>query len=66
MDDRRVRFQESRWGQEISLLQVVQTGSGSYPMDTGGSFSGVKRQGYEADHSRPTSAKATPPYLFMA
>jgi hypothetical protein len=33
---------ESRWGQEFSLLHVVQTGSGahpaSYPMGTGGSF----------------------------
>jgi hypothetical protein len=33
---------ESRYGQEFSLLHVVQTGSEvhliSYPMDTGGSF----------------------------
>jgi hypothetical protein len=37
---------DSRWGQEISLLHVVQTGSGahpaSYPMGTGGSFGGGK------------------------
>jgi hypothetical protein len=37
---------ESQYGQEFSLLYVVQTGSGvhptSYPMDTGGSFPGVK------------------------
>jgi hypothetical protein len=41
---------------------------------TGGSFSGVKRQGREADHSTPTSAEvkkmwiytSTLPYVFMA
>jgi hypothetical protein len=35
---------ESRWGQEFSLLHVVQTGSGVHPttyrMGTGGSFLG--------------------------
>jgi hypothetical protein len=35
-----------RWGQDFSLLRVVQTDSGvhptSYPKDTGGIFSGVK------------------------
>jgi hypothetical protein len=40
---------ESRWGQEFSLLHVVQTGSGvhpaSYTMDTGGSFPGGKAAG---------------------
>jgi hypothetical protein len=39
---------ESRWGQEFSLLHVVQTGSGvhlTYPMGTGGSFSGDKAAG---------------------
>jgi hypothetical protein len=29
----------------------------SYPMDTGGSFSGVKQQRLEADHSPPSSAQ---------
>jgi hypothetical protein len=40
---------ESRWGQEFSLLHVVQTGSGvhpaSYPMGAGGSFPEVKAAG---------------------
>jgi hypothetical protein len=40
---------ESRWGQKFSLLPLVQTGSGihptSYPMRTGGSFSGGKAAG---------------------
>jgi hypothetical protein len=40
---------ESRYGQEFSLLLVVQTGSGahsaSYPMDTNGSFPGGKAAG---------------------
>jgi hypothetical protein len=40
---------EYRWGQKLSLLHVVQTGSGvhqtSYPMGTGGSFLRVKSAG---------------------
>jgi hypothetical protein len=62
----------------MSLLHIVQTGSGvhptSYKIGTGGTFPGVKRQGREADHSPPTSAEvkkmwiyaSTPPYVFMA
>jgi hypothetical protein len=69
---------EFRWGQEFSLLPVVQTGSeahpASYPMGSGGSFSGVKRPGREAEHSPSTSAvvkkawvyTSTPPYVFIA
>jgi hypothetical protein len=45
---------QPRYGQEYSLLHVVQTGFGdhpdSYTMGTGGSFSGVKWPGREADH----------------
>jgi hypothetical protein len=40
---------ESRWGQEFSLLYVVQTGSeshqSSYPVGTGGPFPGGKAVG---------------------
>jgi hypothetical protein len=40
---------ETQWGQEFSLLHVVQTGSGvhptSYSIGTGGSFPGVKAAG---------------------
>jgi hypothetical protein len=62
----------------IYKIHVIQTGSGvhpaSYPMGTGDSFPGVKRQGREADHSPLTSAEvkkmwiytSTPPYVFMA
>jgi hypothetical protein len=69
---------ESRQGKKLSHLHIVQTGSEvhptSYKMGTGGSFSGVKRQGREADHSPPTSAEvkkmwiytSTPPYVYMA
>jgi hypothetical protein len=46
---------------DFSLLHSVQIGSGAnpscYPMGTDGSFTGVKRQGREADLSPPTSAK---------
>jgi hypothetical protein len=45
LDERGSEF-ESRYGQEFSLLHVVQTGYGvhpaSYPMGTRGSFSGGK------------------------
>jgi hypothetical protein len=63
---------------KFSLLHIVQTGFGvhptSYKMGTGGSFSEVKRQGREADHSPPTGAEvkkmwiytSTPLYVFMA
>jgi hypothetical protein len=69
---------KSWYGQEFSLVHVVQTGSGahpvSYPMSPGGSFPEEKRQGREADHSPPTSVEVkkmwiymfTPPYAFMA
>jgi hypothetical protein len=40
---------ESRWGQEISLLRVVQTGSGAHPasysMGTGETFPGGEAAG---------------------
>jgi hypothetical protein len=64
-------------GRVESFLHVVQTSSGahpaSYPMVTGGSFSGGKAVS-EADHSPPTSAEvkktwlytSTPPNIFMA
>jgi hypothetical protein len=61
-----------RWGQDFSLLYVVQTGSEAHPA----SYSwvlGVKRPGSEADHSLPYRAEvkntwiytSTPPYVFM-
>jgi hypothetical protein len=53
---------ESRIGQELSLLHVVETVSGvhpnSYPMGTGDLSPGVKWVGREADHSPPSSAEA--------
>jgi hypothetical protein len=63
--------------QDFPPLHIVQTGSGahaaSYPMGIG-SFSGVKRQGREADHSPPPSAEvkntwistSAPPHIFIA
>jgi hypothetical protein len=61
-----------------NFLYVVHTGYGahrtSYPVGTGGSFSGCKASGCEADHLPQTSAEVkkmwiytfTPPYAFMA
>jgi hypothetical protein len=69
---------ESRCGQELLLLYIVQTDSGvhriSNPMGTGALSPEVKRQKREADHSPLTSAEvkrtwiytSTPPYVFMA
>jgi hypothetical protein len=77
LDDRGVEV-ESQYGQEFSVLHVIQTGSWvhptSYPMGTGGSFPGGKRPGREADHLPLASAEvkkmwiytSTPPYTFMA
>jgi hypothetical protein len=62
----------------FSVHHRVQTGSGahlaSYPMNTRGSFPGVKRPGRETDHSPPSSAEvknewshiSTSQYAFMA
>jgi hypothetical protein len=62
----------------VLISNIVQTGSGvhptSYTMGTGGSFTGVKRPGRQADHSPPTSPEvmkmwiytSAPPYAFMA
>jgi hypothetical protein len=61
---------ESGYGQEFSLLRVVQTGSGvqpaSYPMSAGGSFPRVKRQGREADHWPPTSAEIKKNWIYTS
>jgi hypothetical protein len=69
---------ESWYGQEFSLLHVVQIGSEvhptSYTIGNGGSLPGVKRPGRETDHSLPTSVEVkkmctytiTPPYVFIA
>jgi hypothetical protein len=39
------------------ILHNVQTGSGTYPVDTGDSSSGVKQPRREADNSPPSSAE---------
>jgi hypothetical protein len=55
----RVRFQAGAGN--FSLHHRVQNGSGAHPasyrMHTKGSFTGVKRQEREADHSPPSSAE---------
>jgi hypothetical protein len=63
---------ESGQCQELSLLHIVQTGSGvhpsSYTICTGALSAGVKRQAREADHSPPSSAegKIHSPCILMA
>jgi hypothetical protein len=60
LDDRGFRVRFPAEAGKFSLHPRVQNGSGahpaSYPMDTRGSFPGVKRPGREADHSPPSSA----------
>jgi hypothetical protein len=69
---------EPWWGQQFSLLNVIQTGFGnhpaSYPMGTRVLSQEVKRPRRESDHSPPTNAEVketwvytpTPPYIFKA
>jgi hypothetical protein len=61
LDDRAIEIRSST-GADFSSSPCVQTGSGahpaSYPMGTGGSFSGGKgRPERDADHSPPFSAE---------
>jgi hypothetical protein len=68
----RVRFPTVE--RELSLLHIVQIGSGIYStfcsMGSNGSFTGEKRLGHEAGHSAPSSVEwsytSTIPYVFMA
>jgi hypothetical protein len=61
---------ESRYGEEFSLVQIVQTGSEvyptSYPMGTGALSSGVKRPGREVDRSPPTSAEVKRMWIYTS
>jgi hypothetical protein len=61
LDDRGPRVRFPAGAGNFSLHHRVQNGSGahpfSYPMDTRGSFPGVKRPGHEADHSLPSTAE---------
>jgi hypothetical protein len=65
---------ESRCGQDLCPLYVVQTGSVDCPAFYPMGVSGIKWQEREADLSSPTSAEvkntwvytSTPPYFFMA
>jgi hypothetical protein len=78
LDDRGSRIRFPAGSGNFSLHHRVQKCSGvhtpSCPMDTRGSFPGLKRPGREADHSPPSSAEvknawsytSTPLYVFMA
>jgi hypothetical protein len=61
LEDRGSRIRFPAGAGNYALHHRVQNGSGSHPtshpMGTGGSFSGVKRPGSEADHSPPSSAE---------
>jgi hypothetical protein len=78
LDDRGCRVRFPAEAGNFSLHHYVQNGSGahpaSYPMGIRAVSLGVKRPGYEADHSPPSSAEvknawsytSTPQYAFMA
>jgi hypothetical protein len=62
LDDWAIGVRSLTGSEDFSSSPCVQTGSGahpaSYPMGTGGSFSGGKvRPGRDADHSPPSSAE---------
>jgi hypothetical protein len=61
---------KSRYGQECSLLQIVQTGSEvhstSYPVGTGALSPRVKRSGREVEHSPPTSAEVKKMWIYTS
>jgi hypothetical protein len=61
LDDRGSRVRFPAEDGNFSLHHRVQTSSvahpASYPMDTRGSFPGIKRLEHEADHSPPSSAE---------
>jgi len=62
LDDQGSRIQFLMRAGNFSLHHHVQNGSGAhptcYPVDTGGSFPGIKRPGREADHSLLSSAES--------
>jgi hypothetical protein len=62
LDDRAIEFRSPTGAEDFSSSPCVQICSGahpaSYPMGTGGPFSGGKaRPGRDVDHSPPSSAK---------
>jgi hypothetical protein len=62
LDDRAIGVRSPAGAEDFSSSLCVQTGSGAHPasctMGTGGPFLGAKaRQGSDADHSPPSSAK---------
>jgi hypothetical protein len=69
---------KSQYGQEVSLLHIIQTGSWahptSHPIGTGALSPGLKRQRCETDHSPPTIPEvkkawiytSTLPHVFIA
>jgi hypothetical protein len=61
LDDRGSRFRFSAGAGNFSLHRGIRNGSGthpaSYPVGNKGSFPGVKRPWFEADHSPPSSAE---------
>jgi hypothetical protein len=62
LDDQAVEVRSPVGAKDFSYSLFVQTGSGAHPasctMGTGGPFPGAEvRQGRDADHSPPSSAK---------
>jgi hypothetical protein len=53
-----------RWGQEFSILHIVQTGSRAHP--PGALSPGVKRLGRQAGHSPPTSAEVKKTWIYTS
>jgi hypothetical protein len=68
LDDRGVGVPSPGGGKNFHFSMSFRPFSGahpaSYPMGTGGSFPGVKRQGREADHSPPARAEVKKTWVY--
>jgi hypothetical protein len=54
----------SWYGQEFSLLIIVQTGSGAHPRTYPMPYPEVKLLGHEADQSSPSSAEVKKTWIY--
>jgi hypothetical protein len=68
LDDRSSRVRFPAGAGNFSLHHRVQNGSGAHPASypVVALTLGIKRPGGEADHSPPSNAEVTHPYVFMA
>jgi hypothetical protein len=54
----------AHFNDKMNLKEELKFHPTSYPVDTEGSYPGVKRPGREADHSPPTSAEVKKMWIY--